>query len=48
MLGELLGGKELLPAWRSTVGTMLGTGAGLLIRFGLGAVMIVWFLLAAR
>lgn len=47
MLGELLGGKEWLPAWKSTLGTLLGTGAGIVIRFGVGVIMIAWFLLAA-
>lgn len=46
MLGELLGGKQLLPAWKSTVGTLLGTGAGLILRFLIGVAMVGWFLLA--
>ncbi len=47
MVGELVGGKELLPAGKSTWGTLLGTTAGIILRFGIAAVMIVWFLIAA-
>ncbi|MGV3532552.1 MAG: DUF456 domain-containing protein [Chthoniobacteraceae bacterium] len=46
LLGELLGGKELLPAGKSTWGTVLGTTAGIIVRFGIALVMIGWFLLA--
>ncbi len=45
MAGELLGGKELLPAGKSTWGTVLGTTAGIIVRFGIALVMIGWFLL---
>lgn len=48
LIGELLGGKELLPAGKSTLGTLIGTGVGLVIRCLIGAAMIVWFLLATR
>ena len=47
LVGELLGGKELLPAGKSTWGTLLGTTAGIFVRFGIAMVMIGWFLLAA-
>ena len=47
LLGELLGGKELLPAGKSTWGTLLGTTAGMIGKVGVGAVMIAWFLIAA-
>jgi uncharacterized protein YqgC (DUF456 family) len=47
LLGELLGGKELLPATKSTWGTLLGTTAGIILRFGIGAAMIVWFAVAS-
>ena len=47
LLGELLGGKELLPATKSTWGTLLGTTAGIVIRFGIGVVQIGWFAIAA-
>lgn len=46
LLGELLGGRGLLPASRSTWGTLLGTVAGVIGKFAIGVVMIGWFLLA--
>ena len=47
MVFELLGGKGLLPATRSTWGTLLGTTAGVIAQFAIGLVMIVWFVAAA-
>ena len=47
MVFELLGGKGLLPATRSTWGTLLGTTAGMIAQFAIGLVMIVWFVAAA-
>jgi uncharacterized protein YqgC (DUF456 family) len=47
MLGELLGGKGILPAGRSTWGTLVGTTAGMLAKFGIAVVMVIWFLAAA-
>jgi uncharacterized protein len=47
LAGELLGGKGLLPAGRSSWGAVLGTTAGLIGKFGIGILMIVWFLAAA-
>ena len=47
LLGELLGGKELLPAGKSTWGTLLGTTAGMIGKLLIGVLMIAWFLLAA-
>jgi uncharacterized protein YqgC (DUF456 family) len=47
LLGELLGGKGLLPAGRSTWGTFLGTMAGMAAKFAIGVMMIAWFLVAA-
>jgi uncharacterized protein len=47
LLGELLGGKSLLPAGKSTWGTLLGTTAGMLGKVGIGLAMIVLFLAAA-
>jgi uncharacterized protein YqgC (DUF456 family) len=47
LLGELLGGKELLPATKSTWGTFLGTTAGIVGKAVIGGVMVVWFLVAA-
>jgi uncharacterized protein YqgC (DUF456 family) len=47
LLGELLGGKALLPAGKSSWGTLLGTTAGFVAKFSIAAVMIAWFLVAA-
>lgn len=47
LAGELLGGKGILPAGRSTWGTLLGTTAGMVGKFVIGIIMIVWFLVAA-
>lgn len=47
LLGEVLGGKELLPAGKSTWGTFLGTTAGMLSKLAIGFLMIAWFLVAA-
>jgi hypothetical protein len=47
LLGEILGGKGILPAGRSTWGTLLGTTAGIVAKLGIGLAMIVWFVVAA-
>jgi uncharacterized protein YqgC (DUF456 family) len=47
LLGELLGGKGLLPAGKSTWGTLLGTTAGIVARLIIAVLMIGWFLVAA-
>jgi uncharacterized protein YqgC (DUF456 family) len=47
LLGELLGGKGLLPAGKSTWGTLLGTTAGIVGKLLIGLVMIGCFLAAA-
>ena len=47
LAGELLGGKGILPAGRSTWGTLLGTVAGMVAKFVIAMTMIVWFLIAA-
>jgi uncharacterized protein YqgC (DUF456 family) len=47
LIGELLGGKGILPAGKSTWGTLLGTAAGMAGKFIIGVVMILWFLIAA-
>jgi len=47
LAGELLGGKGLLPAGRSTWGTFLGTTAGMVVKLMIAATMIGWFLLVA-
>ena len=47
LLGEILGGQGLLPAGRSTWGTLVGTVAGMAGKFAISVVMIGWFLIAA-
>jgi hypothetical protein len=47
LIGELLGGRGILPASRSTWGSFLGTSAGMIGKFGIALVMVVWFLVAA-
>jgi len=47
LAGELLGGKGLLPAGRSTWGTFLGTTAGMVLKLMIAAMMIGWFLVVA-
>ncbi len=47
LVGELLGGKSLLPAGKSTWGTLIGTTAGMLAKVGIGIAMIALFLTAA-
>lgn len=46
LAGELLGGQGILPAGKSTWGTLLGTAAGMLGKFVIGVAMIAWFFLA--
>jgi uncharacterized protein YqgC (DUF456 family) len=47
LIGELIGGKELIPAGKSTWGTLLGTAAGMVARFVIASLMIAWFVVAA-
>jgi uncharacterized protein YqgC (DUF456 family) len=47
LAGEILGGKELLPAGKSAGGTLLGTTAGMVAKVAIGVAMIAWFLVAA-
>lgn len=47
LIGELLGGKGLLPAGRSTWGTLIGTTVGMVAKLIIAALMIGWFLAAA-
>ncbi len=46
LIGELLGGKELVPAAKSTWGSLLGTTAGMVAKLAIGLVMVVWFAIA--
>jgi uncharacterized protein YqgC (DUF456 family) len=46
LLGEIIGGKELIAAGKSTWGTVLGTTAGIVVKLGITVVMIGWFVLA--
>ena len=46
LIGELLGGSKLLPATRSTWGTLLGTTAGMIGKVLIGVLMIAWFAIA--
>jgi uncharacterized protein YqgC (DUF456 family) len=47
LIGELLGGKGLLPAGKSTWGTLLGTTAGIVAKLIISSIMIAWILAAA-
>ncbi|MEI6535555.1 MAG: DUF456 domain-containing protein, partial [Verrucomicrobiaceae bacterium] len=47
LAGELLGGKGLLPAGKSTWGALLGTAAGVVCKLVISVLMIAWFLAAA-
>ena len=47
LAGELIGGKGLLPAGKSTWGTFLGTTAGMVAKLIIATLMIGWFLLVA-
>lgn len=46
LLGELVGGRGLAPATRSTLGTLLGTGAGMLAKGAIALIMVGWFFIA--
>ena len=46
LIGELLGGKGLLPAGKSSWGTFLGTTAGMIAKFLIGFLMVIWFVIA--
>lgn len=46
LIGELLGGKGILPAGKSTWGSLLGTTAGIAAKLTIALVMIAWFFLA--
>jgi uncharacterized protein YqgC (DUF456 family) len=47
LICELLAGQGLLPATKSTWGTLIGAVAGAVAKFGIGVAMIAWFLVAA-
>ena len=46
LIAELLAGRGILPASRSTWGTLLGTAAGMAGKFAIGLIMVIWFLVA--
>lgn len=46
LLGELLGGKGLLPAGQSGLGTVIGTTAGIISKFVISLVMTLIFVAA--
>jgi len=46
LLGELAGGRGLAPATKSTLGTLLGTGAGMLAKGAVALLMVGWFFIA--
>ncbi len=46
LIGELIGGKELVAAGKSTWGTLLGTTAGLIGKLTIALAMVLWFALA--
>ena len=46
LVGEMLGGRGILPAGKSTWGTLLGTAAGIVAKLLIGVAMIGWFFLA--
>ena len=46
LIGELLAGRGILPAGRSTWGTLLGTTAGMIGKVGIALVMVVWFFIS--
>ncbi|MGC3991356.1 MAG: DUF456 family protein [Chthoniobacteraceae bacterium] len=45
-VGELLGGRGVLPAGKSAWGTLLGTVAGIVAKLGIALVMVGWFVIA--
>ncbi len=47
LIGELLGGKGILPAGKSSWGTLIGTTAGIAGKLAIGLLMVGWFLFAA-
>ena len=47
LIGELLGGKKILPAGKSTWGSFLGTTAGMIGKLAIAFAMIGWFVVAA-
>ena len=46
LIGELLAGRGILPAGRSTWGTFLGTTAGMIGKVGIALVMVAWFFIS--
>ena len=47
LTGEIIGGKQLVPAGRAGWGALLGNVAALLGKFLIALAMVSWFLVAA-
>jgi len=47
LICELLAGQGLLPATRSTWGTLIGAVAGAIAKFVIALIMITWFLVSS-
>jgi uncharacterized protein YqgC (DUF456 family) len=45
LAGELIGGKQLVDAGKSTWGSLIGTTAGMVSKLFIGLMMIAWFAL---
>jgi uncharacterized protein YqgC (DUF456 family) len=46
LIGEIIGGKELIHAGKSTWGTLIGTTAGMVAKLAVALAMVAWFALA--
>ena len=46
LLGELAAGQKLLPATKSTWGTLIGAAAGMVAKLVIAVGMVVWFVVA--
>lgn len=47
LAGEILGGKGILPAGKSSWGTFLGTTAAMILKFFIGLTMAIWLVIAS-
>ena len=43
LVGEIIGGKELVAAGKSSWGSLLGTTAGMIGKLVLAFIMVAWF-----